>query len=102
MGGTIAAMKLAEWFDVQGRGAQVRMAADLGVSSTTLSLVADGSREAGLTLALEIDAYTHGAVKVDEIPLSTQGRRALTLLRSRNAAREREKKRRRHDKRGDK
>ncbi len=64
-----------------------RLAAELrkyGLKTTrqsTINCIKNGTRNCGLQLALAIELATEGAVRVEELPLSKDSKRAMRQIR---------------------
>ncbi len=73
-------MKLSDYMERNGIS-DARGARELGCSSVSLNLIRRGKRQVAAVLALEIEEWTHGDVKAEDLPLSTGARRDLKLIR---------------------
>jgi len=56
-------MTLMEFFSDKARGSKIKMAADLGISKTWLSILISGRKLPSPEMARDIEAYTGGRVK---------------------------------------
>lgn len=73
-------MTLKEWLNLKGTS-QADAAKALGVDRTTICHLVSGDKNPSLAMALRVQAYTGGAVTVEEWPPRRDGKHALKRAR---------------------